>query len=102
MRKFFSLRSSTSSSENSNKAAPSNNDSNTTITDSNNVNDGSQSPKGCVLRPCNRYLDNEVPSKPYLQRSASFSSITTNYGKGHKEPSNRQNSENHNENCSNQ
>ncbi|CAL9196222.1 unnamed protein product [Musa hybrid cultivar] len=109
MRRFFSLRSSTSNSGNSNTAAPAPNNQkkNVKVPACDGVPNASQSPKETVLKPCNRYLDDEDLLKSLNhRRSLSFSSATTNYGMEEKflsdfsrSPSNCRNTLNHVDNC---
>ncbi|CAL9176468.1 unnamed protein product, partial [Musa hybrid cultivar] len=109
MRRFFSLRSSTSNSGNSNTAAPAPNNQkkNVKVPACDGVPNASQSPKETVLKPCNRYLDDEDSLKSLNhRRSLSFSSATTNYGMEEKflsdfsrSPSNCRNTLNHVDNC---
>ncbi|KAG6518532.1 golgin subfamily B member 1-like isoform X1 [Zingiber officinale] len=81
MRRFFPLRSSTSSSGSTNVAAPApSNRKDVKAPTYGDAHDGSQSPKE-ILKPCNQCLD-EGSSTPFLQRSLSFSSgMVTRYGK---------------------
>ncbi|CAD5184016.1 unnamed protein product [Musa acuminata subsp. malaccensis] len=109
MRRFFSLRSSTSNSGNSNTAAPAPNNQkkNVKVPACDGVPNASQSPRETVLKPCNRYLDDEDSLKSLNhRRSLSFSSATTNYGMEEKflsdfsrSPSNCRNTLNHVDNC---
>ncbi|RZR92919.1 hypothetical protein BHM03_00021346 [Ensete ventricosum] len=108
MRRFFSLRSSTSNSGNSNTAAPApnNQNKNVKVPACDGVPNASRPPKETVLKPCNRYLDDEDSLKSYHRRSLSFSSAITNSGMEEnfssdfsRSPSNCCNTLNHVDNC---
>ncbi|WOL06803.1 hypothetical protein Cni_G15537 [Canna indica] len=108
MKRFFSLRSfSSSSGNNSTTSCAPNNKKDVKIPTRDDVHDVYQSPQDTVLKPCNWYQDTEDALKPHLGRSLSFSAGTTYEGNLNflnelsRSPSNCENTGIYTDNCPN-